>query len=812
MKLFYSYCHHDESFRDAIATSLAPLRDSARIDEWHDRRIKAGTAIHGAIHKNIEDSDIILLLLSKEYLNSSECKAEMRTAMELRSRNGTVVVPVILRRCGWKDYDVRDLLAVPTDAQPVVEWTIPDSAYMDIYENIKTLVHTMPFRPTTEYLSSLTEVEFISQNKDEVRLDDIFVFPEIESSHDQRSVSSFEDLWRRKKQVILHGDDKVGKTAFCRRLVLEESRRDRPVMLLNSEELTSTLNHEAIIRRKFRENYRGSYEYWRALPDRLLIIDDFRKDSNVRFLAYAKDSFERIIITIPTDEYLAYFKSEKGLAEFDLLALCPLGQRRQEELIGKWLSLSSNHGRPATIADGRVDQVEDMVNTIIIHNSVVPRYPFYVLSILQTLEAFMPQGLQITAYGHCYQALITAQILRMGIGPDDIDGALNFLRHLSFRLFSDSGFLAHGEFADFLEEYENDYEINESTWHRLCSDGSLILKRSPRGYEFKYPFVYYFFVGHHLARHYDKHKLTIERMAEKSYLRENAYVLTFVIHHAQDTDLIDSILLHTAFSLDTVAPATLQDTEVRYVAQALDSIPKSIISRRYVSEERRLQRDRRDKSDVSSPDSWDDGTSASDERNEFYKLLKNMEILGQVLRNRHGSMRREKLAEIISFVSDAGLRAVSMFRRDIIHLAKLCSEVIVDESVSDDVRDDVDSLREHLPKLAFVVVLLLLRKIVISIQKPEISRIVSSVFQSESTPAYEVLQALFELATTEDVDGRLVNLLERSYAKLDRANNAVAVRILSLEMQGYLNTHHVHQRQRQRMFSILGLKYRPNRV
>ena len=656
LKLFYSYCHIDETFREEIGKSLAPLRNSARIEEWHDRRITAGASIHAEIDKHIRDSDIILLLLSPDYLASKECVAEMRTAMDLRSHNGTCVIPILVRPCGWKDYNIRDLRAVPTDALPVVEWESRDRAYLDIYENIRHLVDTMPFRPTTDYLTSLTEVEFISQNKDDIGLDDIFVFPNIESSHDQNPIHNFDGIWKRKPHVIIHGEDKVGKTVLCRKLVLDESLSDRPVMLLTGAALTSTRNHEAIIIRNFQEHFRGSYEYWRRRPNKLLIIDDMSRDTRIQFLDFAKEYFERILVVLPTDDYLAYFKSEESFAEFDLLAFNPLGQEKQEQLIRNWLNLNNNHGSSAQITDGSVDQIEDILNTIVIHNNIVPRYPFYVLSILQALEAFMPQGLQITAYGHCYQALITAQIIRMRISPGDIDSALNFLRHFAFRAYHDNRCCSHESFAEFLREYQRNFEIKESIWRRLSSESSLILKKSPAGYEFRYPFVYYFFVGHYFAQFADKHKEIVERMADNSYVRENAHILTFVIHHAQDTDLIDTILLHTAFSLGDTPVATLENSEVKYVEQALGSIPRTIISTRSVSEERSRQRRLRDQSDLDSTENDDSEASSSKKLNEFYRLLKNMDILGQVLRNRHGSMPREKLAEIVVFVTEAGLR------------------------------------------------------------------------------------------------------------------------------------------------------------
>ena len=158
-------------------------------------------------------------------------------------------------------------------------------------------------------------------------------------------------------------------------------------MLLSASELTTSRNHEQLIRRKFREHFRGSYEYWKRRPNKMLIIDDMHSDTKTPFISYAKDNFERILLVMPTDEYLAYFKGEESIADFDLLALAPLGHANQEDLLRKWLSLNSNHSGPRRISDGKIDQIEDQLNTVILHNRVVPRYPFYVLSILQSLEA-----------------------------------------------------------------------------------------------------------------------------------------------------------------------------------------------------------------------------------------------------------------------------------------------------------------------------------------------------------------------------------------------------------------------------------------
>ena len=50
--------------------------------------------------------------------------------------------------------------------------------------------------------------------------------------------------------------------------------------------------------------------------------------------------------------------------------------------------------------------------------------------------------------------------------------------------------------------------------------------------------------------------------------------------------------------------------------------------------------------------------------NDIYRVLKNNEIMGQVLRNKYGSIRKDKIEEVIEIVADAGLRLVNFILKD----------------------------------------------------------------------------------------------------------------------------------------------------
>ena len=598
---------------------------------------------------------------------------------------------------------------------------------------------------------------------------------------------------------------------------MDEVDNDTPTILISGSDITSPVNHQHLIEKKFQEQFSGNYFHWSKEQEKLLIIDDFSYMTKIQFIDFAKDFFERIIVVMSEDEYIAYFKEEERFADFELFNLESLGHVKQEELIKKWLNLRDQ--KEQEISHGKIDQIEDRLNSIILHNKIVPRYPFYVLSILQTFEGFMPQNLQITAYGHCYQALITAQLVNIGIQKEDIDSSLTFLSYLAFQIFQNGGECSKDQFEQLLIDYKNQYIIKESVVNRLINNNSSIIRNYNGGYKFNYPFIYYFLLGNFFARNYETHKDLIEKIAEKSYLKDNAYILIFTIHHAQDNDLIDTVLIHTACTLDGISAATLNIEETKLLETALLELPEKIMSKHSVDDERRSEREQRDKieansdNDVETNNKYEADELIEEGMNEIYKSLKNMEILGQILRNKYGSLRRDKIEEAIEFVTDAGLRLVTIVTdgNGIQSLEGFFIKMIDNANIPEDDKKKIeDFLIRQIRTMVFINIALLLKKIVVSIRKPELLEIVEKMYQEKNTPAYDLLYTLFLLGTSENLSSQNVENITDTIDKFEKSNNTVAHRFISLSLQQYANTHQIHRSLREKIFNALKIRYRPN--
>jgi hypothetical protein len=145
VSLFYSYSHKDEALREELETHLSLLRRQGVINGWHDRRIAAGTEWVGQIDQHLEAADVVLLLVSADFLASDYCyDVEMKRALERHAAGTARVIPVILRPVDdWQSAPFGKLQALPKDGKPVTDWRPQDKAFADIARGIREAVASL---------------------------------------------------------------------------------------------------------------------------------------------------------------------------------------------------------------------------------------------------------------------------------------------------------------------------------------------------------------------------------------------------------------------------------------------------------------------------------------------------------------------------------------------------------------------------------------------------------------------------------------------------------------------------------------------
>lgn len=136
--VFFSYSHADEALRDMLEKQLSMLKRQSVIDTWHDRRIGDGQDIGKAIDDHINSDEIILLLVSPDFLASDYCYTiEMTRAIERHDAGEAIVIPVILRACEWHHAPFGKLKAVPLDGKPIKQWPDIDEAFLQVAKAVR---------------------------------------------------------------------------------------------------------------------------------------------------------------------------------------------------------------------------------------------------------------------------------------------------------------------------------------------------------------------------------------------------------------------------------------------------------------------------------------------------------------------------------------------------------------------------------------------------------------------------------------------------------------------------------------------------
>jgi hypothetical protein len=140
LKLFVSYSHQDEPLKKALIEHLKPLQRMNLIETWHDQKIKPGDEWEKEVSAQIARADIILLLISIDFINSAYCyDVELEHALERHEAGNSRVIPIILRSCLWHKMPFAKLQALPKEGKAITSWRDQDEALLTVVEGIQAV-------------------------------------------------------------------------------------------------------------------------------------------------------------------------------------------------------------------------------------------------------------------------------------------------------------------------------------------------------------------------------------------------------------------------------------------------------------------------------------------------------------------------------------------------------------------------------------------------------------------------------------------------------------------------------------------------
>lgn len=138
LKVFISYSHKDKEWKEKLLPHLNSLIRQKYIELWYDNIILPGNEIDEEVLRSLKKSQIVLLLVSADYLSSKYCyEIEMETAMKMREEGETKVIPILLRPVDLKGTPFDGLKSLPEDRKAISLFLNEDAAYEDVAKGIR---------------------------------------------------------------------------------------------------------------------------------------------------------------------------------------------------------------------------------------------------------------------------------------------------------------------------------------------------------------------------------------------------------------------------------------------------------------------------------------------------------------------------------------------------------------------------------------------------------------------------------------------------------------------------------------------------
>lgn len=689
------------------------------------------------------------------------------------------------------------------------------------------------FRHNADFQKSLKKMSIPIHNSENVKmtLDEFFVYPDLERMNKRQlkvdedftdSSSIIEDT--QYQLVMLEGDDQCGKTSLLNMYYLRFVDKYMYPVLIKGKNIVND-NIDKIIGKAFDEQYcsedREKY-LQNDTKKKILIVDDFdecqlndtiKKKLIDQFLV----RFSKVIIATKENENMisSYFLMEKK----NTLAarIKPLGHVKRNELVKKFY-LTYDVNASSLQKQALLDRVKagfDMVENFL-GKEYIPSYPIYILSILLSNTKMLNSSLEQTSYGYCYEALITCALLSCVNDKTKIDRYYNVLTNLAYYIYRKNGKpISEVDFQRFYDKYQ---EVYYSEGYKEVK--STLLKcnllRCTDDYYFKfsYNYIYYFLVAKYMAdnMHCKEGQDDIMNLCQNIHDEQKANILIFIAHHIKNPQFVEATQLALMSALDSQKPVSLNrdDDYYKLLNEICESLKKEIVKpNEEIDPEKEREKilQKQDENERLVSNDKVDPDSLPSEIQNMNRALRSIEVVGQIVKNRQGSLPKPNIRAMVMELYGAAFRTISYFGTIIkSERTHVIEDVISNkkEGISNsEIIKKIDSFFE-LSSLNFC--LFVFSKVINSVGSKELRATFSEIADEIGTPAaklvsFSIISCFSKIAIPE-----LEALVE------DLKDNPVAMSIIRARVRSYLYNNHVSFSDRQKIIDTVNLNPRDRHI
>jgi tetratricopeptide (TPR) repeat protein len=143
--IFFSYSHKDKQLLKELEKYLIPLQRQGLIERWYNSMVFPDENRRQKVDTYLNMAQIILLLISPDFLASDYCYIEMQKALELHQANQARVVPILLRPVDWENTPFAHIQALPTNNRPITLWDNLSKALVDVATGVRRAVEELAY-------------------------------------------------------------------------------------------------------------------------------------------------------------------------------------------------------------------------------------------------------------------------------------------------------------------------------------------------------------------------------------------------------------------------------------------------------------------------------------------------------------------------------------------------------------------------------------------------------------------------------------------------------------------------------------------
>ncbi len=713
--------------------------------------------------------------------------------------------------------------------QTTFKYRVKDSIYASVSSqsrNISSERKSVAFRSNTEFCQNLDEMPtpIYNHEKEKLKLSEIYIYPDLESMNDRINKTDIDGKYMSADQLIgdadhllfiLEGGNQCGKTSLCHMYYKALVNAHKYPLMFSGKDINND-NLRRILRNAYDKQYipefadYDKYEQYDKSA-KVLLLDNFDKcklsrNAKENMIKELLLQFSRVIITVREDKFIVesqkYFDKDATV----LYHIKSFGYEKRAKLIEKFYECYDNQSISQQEMLDKTNEALRMVQQFL-GREYIPPYPIYILSLLLSSTKMVGQSYSQTAYGHCYDAIITCA-LHTQVKDEDVSQYRNFLKHFAFYKFiNKKESLSEEELQEFYDGYNDKYIItNYEICKKVLINAGLLVCEDECYYKFGYKYVYYFTVAEYISGIINSQdgKHIIQALCNEIESGEVANILIFLTYHIDDVSFIDETIFTLMASIEDVAPITLEKNDGFYasVEKLCDEMKKETVDVFKKSEPKKAREEFLRQQDTAERERMhqEEEKKQNERFKKIDKAMRSIEVVGQIIKNRRNTLEKCKLKEMLVELYYAGFRTVSYLGSTLTNDKQaLIEDIVKDEKLGGDTMKIRDHINYFFELTTFRFCLFTFSKIINSVGVKELRWLYNDASKEIASPAAEIVTFSIESVYSKLAVDDLKKLVEKY------KDNSAVMTIIRARVRSYLYNNYVEINDRKRIASALRL-------